>query len=93
VDAALHDEIDNKSPTLREQIDGGGEWYQGDLAFNWDEGKANILDNISLYADSYCDWYRLGYHECIHDEDNPQPCSWDEKRENGTIPSDIPEFT
>jgi hypothetical protein len=93
VDAALQSEVDNEPPTLREQVDGDGEWYQGDLAFTWDEGKANILDNLDIYAANNCDWHRIGYHECSHDEDNPAPCGWDEQpRENGSVPAYIPDM-
>jgi hypothetical protein len=90
VDAALQSEVDNEPPTLRKQIDGGGEWYQGDLAFDWDGGKANILDNIEQYADSYCDWFQIEYHECSHDETDATACSVQEIRKNGTIPNYVP---
>jgi len=90
VDAPLHDEIDNEPPTLREQLDGNAEWYQGDLAFAWDEGKAHILDNLDQYAASYCDWHRIGYHECIgHDTDEIHHCASDEQRENGPVPNHV----
>lgn len=84
------DEVTNELPTLVEKSDGDGEWYQTELAFEWTEERAHILDNLDQYAASYCDWHRIGYHECSHDEDDPEPCSWDEVRENGTVPDYIP---
>lgn len=91
VDAALQSEVDNEPPILREQT--GSErddYYMGDLAFHWNEGKAHILDNLDLYAASFCDWHRILYESCTHDEgDERESCSRDEKRENGTIPDYI----
>jgi len=92
VDAALQSSVSNESPKLVDAFDGSGTWYQGDLAFDWAEGKANIFDNIELYADSYCDWHRIGYHECSHDETEITSCSWQEVRESGTIPSYVPDM-
>jgi hypothetical protein len=86
-------EVPNDLPSLRTQIDGSGEWYQTELAFEWTEDRAIILDNLAQYASSYCDWHRIAYHVCTHDEENGGPCSWDEVRENGTIPSYVPTFT
>lgn len=93
VDAALQSEIDNEPPTIEQTEDEKQEWYSGNLAFEWDEGKAHILDNIDQYAAAYCNWHRIGYHECSHDEENLTPCSWDEQRENGTVPDDIPDMS
>jgi hypothetical protein len=50
------------------------------------------LDNINQYAASYCEWHRLAYHVCTHDESNPQPCPWDDVRKNGSVPSHVPTF-
>lgn len=85
-------EVDNDLPTQTTTIDGDLTYYHGELAFDWSEDKAIIFDQLDQYAASYCDWHRIGYHACTHDEDNPQPCSWDETRENGTIPDDTPTF-
>jgi len=86
-------EVTNELPTLREQVDGDGEYYQTELAFEWSEDKATILDQLDQYAVAYCDWHRIGYHVCTHDEEEPQPCSWDEQRESGQVPDYIPSFT
>lgn len=77
-------------------IDGTGTTYvRGDWRFD-DQGEAatDILNDLSNRLQSIEGglWHRLGYHVCTHDEENPQPCSWDEKQEFGTIPSDIPDF-
>ena len=93
LNAALGDEVEKEVPTLTQSRDNDLEWYQGDYAFAWDEGKAQIYQSMDLYAESYCNWHRIGYHECSHDEDDPTPCSWDEVRESGTIPSAIPSLS
>jgi len=87
------DEVTNEVPqnTVTAGVDGTGtEYYRVELAFDWTEGKAIILDNLDGYAASYCDWHRIGYHVCTHDDADTQPCSWETTRESGTPPQDIP---
>lgn len=69
------------------------------LTGNWrfeDQGETpiDILEDLSQRLQSFQGglWHRLAYHICYADEDNPQPCSWDEVVEFGTVPSDIPDF-
>lgn len=83
-------EVSNELPTERDPIDGGGTYYQTELAFEWSEDRSIILDQLDQYADAYCEWHRIGYHECSHDDEGGGPCSWDERRENGPVPSHIP---
>jgi|GEM_PF-4628109 len=86
-------EVTNEVPSsTRSPIDSDAEYYQVELAFEWTEDRAHILDNLDQYLTSYCDWHRIGYHECTHD-DNGGPCSWDERRQNGTVPDYIPEVS
>lgn len=70
-------------------------YFRGDWRF-WDQGETptDMLRDLSERLRSFQGglWHRLAYHVCTHDEDRPQPCSWDEKVESGTIPSDIPDF-
>lgn len=77
-------------------VDGTGTKYvRGDWRFiDQGEDLTNILQDLSNRLQSIQGglWHRLGYHVCTHDEDNPQPCSWDEQIEFGTIPADIPTF-
>jgi len=82
-------EVTNDLPTLSDSIDGSAKWYQTELAFAWSEDRSIILDQLDQYAASYCDWHRIGYHECTHDGTGG-PCSWNETRENGAVPSAIP---
>lgn len=86
-------EVTNEVPssTTTTALDGSGtEHYRVELAFEWSEDKSIILDQLDQYAAAYCDWHRLGYHVCDHDESDRSGCSWDEIRENGTVPSNIP---
>ncbi len=84
-------EVTNELPeeTTNREADS---YYSGELAFEWSEDKAHILDNLDQYMASYCDWHRLGYHVCSHDEEPLTSCSWGEVRENGSVPSYIPEM-
>lgn len=83
-------EVTNELPTIREPIDGGEDYYQTELAFEWGENRAIILDNLDEHATIHCEWHRIGYHECTHDETDPTPCSWDERRQDGPVTSNIP---
>jgi hypothetical protein len=65
-------------------------YFRGDLRFVWDSDMSAIYSQIETDLSGVTSWYQIAYHECTHDEETPQPCSWDEVRENGTIPSDIP---
>jgi len=89
------DEVTNGVPTeTTTALASDAEWYQVELAFDWAEDKAIIVDQLDGYLGSYCDWHRLGYHVCTHDEDNPSPCSWDTDsnlpRESGAVPDRVP---
>lgn len=75
----------------------GTAWWTGDYRLTFEsDPKDNLLQKLEDKLVNKCDWYRLGYHECTHDESPPSPCSWDEEREwtdkNVTIPSEIPDF-
>lgn len=85
-------EVTNEAPADTFTPVGGDDCYRVEFGFEWSEDRAIILDNLDQYAASYCDWHRIGYHECTHD-DNGGACSWDEQRENGTVPDYIPDMT
>jgi hypothetical protein len=78
-------------------IDGSGTQYiRGDYRFIQDSDATTLLNRLEnrLQSSQGGLWYRIGYHQCDHDEDQSTPCSWDgsETRENGDIPSDIPDL-
>jgi hypothetical protein len=84
--------------TLTEQtpgIDGDGTAYVGgDYRFIQEESADALLDDLAGRLESFQGglWYRLGYHECDHDEDSPTGCSWEQVRESDDVPADIPTF-
>lgn len=49
MDPWTDDEVTNKLPEERTLQDGGNSFYRGELAFEWSEDKAHILDNIDQY--------------------------------------------
>lgn len=80
-------------------IDGSGEtYYAVDVRFLPDadggDTKANLTQKFSDKLENKVAWYRLGYHDCAHDESKAGPCSWDDKTEwtdkNVTIPDGVP---
>jgi hypothetical protein len=36
-------------------------------------------------------WHRAVYHIYTHDEDNPEPCSWEYGTEYGDVPTGVPD--
>lgn len=74
--------------------DDGTTYVRGDYRFIQDETADELLDNLEEQLQSFQGglWYRAGYHACTNDEDNPQPCSWEDTREGGDVPDDIPTF-
>jgi len=74
--------------------DGGTTCVRGDYRFVQEETADELLDDLENRLQSFQGglWYRAGYHACDHDEDNPTPCSWEDTREWGDVPEDIPTF-
>lgn len=71
----------------------GTEYYTYNARFHIENStKQEVLDAIESELDTLADWYRLGYHECNHDEDAAGDCSWDDTRVNGDVPNDVPDF-
>lgn len=99
---ANHSEwIDDTSPhQLREvntESDGSGVVYwNGICRFYLSDEKDNLLTKCEDKLVNKCDWYRLGYHNCDHDESDRRGCSWDDEREwtdkNESIPPEVPDF-
>lgn len=73
-------------------LDGSGTAYaQGLFRFDWTEDAAALKDDVGTWLTNNFEWWRIRYHECTHDEDNPSPCLWSQKWEHGTVPNDIPD--
>jgi len=89
---------DPVSHELRETttgLDGNGTTYvRGDYRFIQNETADELLDGLEDRLQSFQGglWYRIGHHACDHDEDETTPCSWENTREWGDVPEDIPEF-
>lgn len=82
------------SETQLDEDDSGSVAVTADYRFVQEETPTALLDDLESKLNSFQSglWYRVGYHECDHDEENVSGCSWEEVRENGTIPSYVPEF-
>jgi hypothetical protein len=72
--------------------DDGTSYVRGGYRFIQEGAADELLDDLAGRLDSFQGglWYRLGYHECDHDEDSPTGCDWEQVRENGSVPPDIP---
>jgi len=64
--------------------------FRGDVRFEFSDDKPTLFDQIETDLNGIASWYWIAYHECDHDEDQSTPCAWDESREGGDIPPDIP---
>jgi hypothetical protein len=92
-----NDTVDHELSERNTEIDGSGEIYYGiDVRFYQDDTKDNILQKFTDKLKDKVDWYRVGYHNCPHNEEDGGPCSWDDATEwtgkDVTIPSGVPTF-
>lgn len=74
-------------------IDGDGvEYVHGDYRFIQaepaDELLTDLEDRLARFQGGL--WYRVGYHECEHDEPDPSACEWEDVRESSGVPDEIP---
>jgi len=89
------DPVEHSLSEVNTEEDGSGvDYLRGDFRFIQEESLTALLDDlVSTYDSSPASfWYRVVYHECDHDKDNPTNCRWDEKRESGVIPTEVPDF-
>jgi len=88
------DTVDHSLSVTNTSADGTGiEYLHGDFRFNQTVPKADIEFAFEQKIQPALDWYRIGYHECEHDEESGSGCSWQDVLEYGPIPSDIPTIT
>lgn len=84
--------------TLVEPESGAASYYQGNYRLTFDsDTKDNILQKLGDKLKTKVDWYRVGYHQCDHDQDTGTGCFWGDEREwtsknTNSIPSHIPNF-
>jgi hypothetical protein len=91
------DPVSHSLTETNADIDGSGTTYaRGDYRFIQEETPTDLLDDLESRLQNVQGglWYRVGYHQCEHDEENGTPCQWDDLHtcENGDIPTDIPTF-
>lgn len=71
-------------------------YVRADYRFIQDSTVTTLLDDLERNLSNIQGglWYRIGYHKCDHDDNPSANCDWDpnKTRENGTVPSDIPNF-
>lgn len=69
------------------------EYVRGDFRFLQEDTAATLLDDLTNTLDDNSNvWYRIGYHECTHDEPDSSDSDWSEIRESGDIPEGVPAF-
>lgn len=76
------------------ESDDGTVFLGGDFRFAIADLKTALLDTLELSLQPEVSWYRIGYHQCVHDEPDRGGCSWDDQREYNPqeIPASIPTF-
>jgi hypothetical protein len=93
-DGDTGDELTNKIPDVPvdPRDDSNAEYYSAMLSYDFAEPPTEVLKDPYHALVDLCDWCRVGYHECDHDEDNPEPCAFtdDHVLEHGTIPDHVP---
>lgn len=66
--------------------------FRGDVRFEFTDDKPALFEQIETDLNGIASWYRIGYHECDHDEETGSGCAWDETREGGNVPDSMPTF-
>lgn len=92
-----NDTVPHELTERNTEIDGsGGKYHAIDVRFLLDNGKANLQQKFTDKLVNKVAWYRVGYHECGHDDENGGPCSWDDTAEwiesGVSIPTGVPTF-
>lgn len=71
-------------------------YYKVDVWFTLDDSKANLLQKFTDKLENKVSWYRVGYHECTHDANEPTECGWQDTTEwtekDVTVPDYVPTF-
>jgi hypothetical protein len=93
-DSDTGDELTNEIPDapVTPRDESNAEYYTVALSYDFAEPPAEVLKEPYHALVDYCDWSRIGYHECQHDENNPKPCAFidDHVIEDGTVPDHVP---
>jgi len=61
------------------EVSGEEDYYSGEYRFELADAKANLLDKCGDKLKKKVDWFRLLYHECLHDTTGG--CSHTDKRD------------
>jgi len=87
------DSAEHSLSVTNSAIDGSGtEYLRGDFRFNRTDDRGSIESSFQGLFQDIFNWYRIGYHRCDHDEENPSPCNWDGQIEDGQVPDFAPVF-
>jgi hypothetical protein len=70
----------------------GTRHFIGIVRFEFSDDATQLTQDIKYGLSGVVGWARIGYHECDHDEDSGEGCSWDSSTEFGTVPDDVPGF-
>jgi hypothetical protein len=66
--------------------------FRSDLRFESSAEMTIIREQIETDLAGVTSWYRIGYHECTHDESSGDECSWESEINYGNVPTEIPTF-
>lgn len=91
------DSVEHTLSERNTEMDGSGETYYGiDVRFLKEDTKDNVLQKFTDKLKDKVEWYRVGYHNCTHDEEDAYAYSWDDKAEwtakDVSVPSGVSEF-
>jgi hypothetical protein len=95
-DGDTGDEVTNEIPDVpvTPRVKSNDEYFSATLSYDFAEPPTEVLKEPYHALTEHCDWSRVGYHECDHDESNPEPCAFIDYHvlEDGTVPDHIPTF-
>jgi hypothetical protein len=97
LDGDTADAVDNTIPSEpTSSMESDIEYYSVSMTFASHEDPLIVLEEPYTKLVELCEWSRVGYHACQHDEDNPGDCAWNAENipaDNGTVPDPVPAFT
>jgi hypothetical protein len=95
LDGDTADAVSNNIPDATKSSQNSDlEYYSVSMTFASHEDPLVVLEDPYGKLVELCDWSRVGYHACQHDETDPGNCEWDKiPDDNGTVPDPVPAFT
>jgi hypothetical protein len=72
------------------QPDTDDDYYAVSLSYEFSMSVETVFREPYQALSDYCEWHRVGYHACTHDQDSPDECRIDRVLADGPVPAYVP---